>query len=228
MEVLAKRLKWLREKHRYSQKEVAEMVGMSTGAIQKMEYGTRDPNLEVLSSLCDVYNVSADFLLGRTHNIGDIDTTSMRVHSLQARLEANQEYLLEVSLQINMMEYEINELSMKGNASDSIRAREMKLMELQSRKEVIEKQSYKLRENLNSEIIGYIEELVNIPESKPYEDSVIRRFQPFEFSVQTNIFEKYNIFLSGKGVGFSTYFGEYDVPEIAELEGEKLLKLLNG
>ncbi len=72
MEVLAKRLKELREKERYSQKQIAERIGMSAGGYQKIEQSQRDPKLDVLVMLCDIFNVSADYLLGRSNLVNNL------------------------------------------------------------------------------------------------------------------------------------------------------------
>ena len=66
MEVLASRLKWLRENNRFSQKEIAEKIGMSLNGYQKQENGSRDPKLDVLIKFAEIYNETVDFLLGIT------------------------------------------------------------------------------------------------------------------------------------------------------------------
>jgi transcriptional regulator with XRE-family HTH domain len=46
---------------------------MTQSGYQKIEYGERDPKLDVLVSLCDIFDVSADFLLGRDHSTEDTE-----------------------------------------------------------------------------------------------------------------------------------------------------------
>lgn len=64
--ILAKRLKGLREQRGYYQKFVAEKLGIRSNTLSGYENGTRMPDPEMLSKLADLYNVSTDYLLGRT------------------------------------------------------------------------------------------------------------------------------------------------------------------
>ncbi|MGG3890304.1 helix-turn-helix domain-containing protein [Metabacillus fastidiosus] len=65
LNILSIRLKWLREKKRLSQKEIAAEIGVKTvNAYQKWEYGEREPKLETLGKLAKLFEVSADFILG--------------------------------------------------------------------------------------------------------------------------------------------------------------------
>lgn len=60
------RLKELRASRGLTQKEVADGVSMAHMAYQKYEYGTREPAYKYLIALADFYNVSLDYLTGRT------------------------------------------------------------------------------------------------------------------------------------------------------------------
>lgn len=62
----SERLKQLRESKNLTQKAVAESVGMAPMAYQRYEYGTRDPAFSQLLSLADFFDVSIDYLVGRT------------------------------------------------------------------------------------------------------------------------------------------------------------------
>lgn len=62
------RLKELRSARNLSQKAVAESVGMAPVAYQRYEYGTREPAFPNLLALADYFNVSLDYLTGRTDN----------------------------------------------------------------------------------------------------------------------------------------------------------------
>lgn len=65
-EKFSSRLRKLRKDRGDSQKDVAEAVGVSTNQISEMEKGTKITTLPKLCLLCDYFNVSADYLLGRT------------------------------------------------------------------------------------------------------------------------------------------------------------------
>ena len=60
------RLRELRKAKGLSQKALAEAVGMSDTGIQNYELETRTPNADVIIKLADFFNVSTDYLLGRT------------------------------------------------------------------------------------------------------------------------------------------------------------------
>lgn len=66
MQILAKRLKELREGRRIYQRELAEILGMSFRGYQNYETGQSEPKLTTLIAIADYYQVSIDYLVGRT------------------------------------------------------------------------------------------------------------------------------------------------------------------
>ena len=62
-----KRIRELREDHDLTQREVAEMLGMSQTGYSKYETGTNDIPTAGLIKLADFYKTSVDYLLGRTN-----------------------------------------------------------------------------------------------------------------------------------------------------------------
>lgn len=64
---LYRRIRELREDNDLTQREVAEMLGMSQTGYSKYETGTNDIPTAILIKLADFYNVSVDYLLGRTN-----------------------------------------------------------------------------------------------------------------------------------------------------------------
>ncbi|WP_051891615.1 helix-turn-helix domain-containing protein [Lysinibacillus sphaericus] len=67
-DILAKRLRTLREERGYLQKFVADKLDIKSNTLSGYENGTRSPDPSMLSSLADLYDVSIDYLLGRTDN----------------------------------------------------------------------------------------------------------------------------------------------------------------
>lgn len=61
---LAERLRLLRTHFGYSQAALAEKLSVSRMAYTQYESGHREPGLNALIILAEVYNVSIDFLLG--------------------------------------------------------------------------------------------------------------------------------------------------------------------
>ena len=49
-----------------TQKQVADGVNMAQMAYQKYEYGTREPAYQKLLALADYFDVSLDYLVGRS------------------------------------------------------------------------------------------------------------------------------------------------------------------
>ena len=72
MPIVQERLLLARRRKDWTQAEVAARVGMFKTDISKYERGTSVPTLARLVKLADVFEVSADFLLGRC---GDTITT---------------------------------------------------------------------------------------------------------------------------------------------------------
>lgn len=63
-----KRIRNLREDRDLNQTTVAKMLGMSQTGYSKYETGENDVPTDILIKLADFYNVSVDYLLGRTKN----------------------------------------------------------------------------------------------------------------------------------------------------------------
>lgn len=61
---MKEKLKQLRKEKGLSQKIVAEALGITLSAYSNYEQGIREPNLQILVSICKFYDVSSDYLLG--------------------------------------------------------------------------------------------------------------------------------------------------------------------
>ena len=66
MATLGERLKMLRKEKRMTQMELAELLNQSLRAYQYYEAGTRHPEYDHLLALADFFNVSLDYLVGRS------------------------------------------------------------------------------------------------------------------------------------------------------------------
>lgn len=60
------RLIELRKARHLTQKQVAEGVNITEVAIQNYEAGRRKPNYDILIALADYFDVSIDYLVGRS------------------------------------------------------------------------------------------------------------------------------------------------------------------
>ena len=61
-----KRIRDLREDHDLTQKQVAQLLGMSQTGYSKYETGENDIPTQILIKLADFYGTSTDYLLGRS------------------------------------------------------------------------------------------------------------------------------------------------------------------
>ncbi len=68
MNKLSIRLRELREEKKLLQKDIANFLNITTSAYGYYEQGKREPDTHTVNSLADFYNVSSDYLLGRTNN----------------------------------------------------------------------------------------------------------------------------------------------------------------
>ena len=64
----AERLQELREDKGISRKDLAASLNITVSALGMYEQGRREPNMEMLIRLADYFNVSLDFLVGRSFN----------------------------------------------------------------------------------------------------------------------------------------------------------------
>ncbi|EOU1886315.1 helix-turn-helix domain-containing protein [Clostridium perfringens] len=85
--MLNNRLKSLRNEKGVLQKDVAEYLKISTSAYGFYEQGKRIPDVETLNKLSDYYNVSIDYLLGKSNikesaeDIINDDTLTLALHN---------------------------------------------------------------------------------------------------------------------------------------------------
>ncbi|WP_165571654.1 helix-turn-helix domain-containing protein, partial [Cytobacillus praedii] len=213
MEILAKRLKWLREENRFGQKEVASNIGMTMSGYQKIEYGEREPKLEKLVKLADLFGVTTDFLLGRNSNNEDLTEIKNNMAFYQG--------------QINFLKDEFSRLShMLHNPPYGI-PRDQNALELhsaaQSRME-IEKKMAEAIKNYNNQVLEYIIIASKLPFIDGSHDDVISTFKPYRVDVQATLFNTYSLTISGKDIGFIGHHGDLDNEEVAVIAQEEFLK----
>ncbi|MCH5154439.1 MAG: helix-turn-helix transcriptional regulator [Clostridiales bacterium] len=63
--MIGMRIKELRTEHNLSQQNLAKQIGVSQKAIDYWERGVNEPKAGYIVLLCDYFDVSADYLLGR-------------------------------------------------------------------------------------------------------------------------------------------------------------------
>lgn len=63
--LFSKRLKELRLERQLTQYQMAQMLGVSMMAYCHYEIGDREPRMNTIIKLCDFFDVTADYLIGR-------------------------------------------------------------------------------------------------------------------------------------------------------------------
>lgn len=66
MSILAKRLRKARDKAGYKQIEAAKKLGISNGTLSGYERDYRDPDTQTLHNMANLYDVSVDWLVGKS------------------------------------------------------------------------------------------------------------------------------------------------------------------
>lgn len=86
-EIVGKRLRTLREGVKLSQKKIADMIGTSQVSINRYESGGGAPPLKTLLRYADYFDVSLDYILGRT------DKPQGKLYEYKPRIGENSEEL---------------------------------------------------------------------------------------------------------------------------------------
>lgn len=71
------KIKELRQKKGINQAELAKVFGVSQQTISSYEKGIREPDIETLNNLSDFFNVSLDYLLGKTNIPDTVETLAL-------------------------------------------------------------------------------------------------------------------------------------------------------
>ena len=82
------RLKYLREKEKMYQSELAEKLNLAPSTISMYEHGDRDPDTSTLSKIAEIFNVTTDYLLGRTDDLKSIDDR-LKKHNITTAASAD-------------------------------------------------------------------------------------------------------------------------------------------
>ena len=99
--IISKRMKSLRLEKKISQRSLASMLEVSPAAIGMYESGSREPSIQMLCKIADLFSVDTDYLLGRSQNkrfVGDItspeeifsDNEGFKLMSCWAQMSASQ------------------------------------------------------------------------------------------------------------------------------------------
>ncbi|SET76751.1 transcriptional regulator [Oceanobacillus limi] len=62
------RLSYLRKRNKWSRDDLANRLGVSYSTISKYESGSREPGFETLQKISNIFDVTTDYLIGKTDN----------------------------------------------------------------------------------------------------------------------------------------------------------------
>lgn len=87
MGTFQERLKFLRKERNLTIEELAKNLGSAKSTISRYENGLREPKKDFLELLCNYFDVSTDYLLGKTDNRNietkkEINATTIAAHRL--------------------------------------------------------------------------------------------------------------------------------------------------
>lgn len=213
MEVLAARLKWLREKRRLGQKEVAGEIGITLSGYQKIEYNESNPKLETLIKIAQFFNITSDFLLGLSDDIFELDKTKNSLMESEGRIQSLKAEMATIKSQINRNNEKILHLELE---SDDLEEK-MELIMLRETREHYEKhlmymeqKYFEAKLDYDYVLFDYILELYKIPHSKPEKDRIISEYLPLILNVKEDKKSKKIILASLKGATIGTLFWKQD------------------
>lgn len=86
--MLASKLKNLRNSKKYTQSDLAKLLGVARTTYAMYEQGNREPDYETLIKIADHFDVTTDYLLGRTDSR---DTVLPKVVPIYERLSIPKE-----------------------------------------------------------------------------------------------------------------------------------------
>lgn len=66
MSTFTERLESLKAEKHIMQKDISVALGISLRTYQRYEYGEREPSMSTLIALANLFNVSLDYLVGRS------------------------------------------------------------------------------------------------------------------------------------------------------------------
>ncbi len=80
------KLKELRRERGYTQADLAAKLSVTKSVVSYYENQERVPSPEVLMKIADIFNVSTDFLLGRTREFKILDVSDLNEDEVKAIL----------------------------------------------------------------------------------------------------------------------------------------------
>ncbi len=179
----AKVMKELRLERGISQQMIASAIGITRQAYSRYENGQREPGLDVINKICEVYNFSPVLLF--FENYKNIDSSHIKLTGILAKYEEIMRLILRKFNEIkkNLVcksdknEYMINEEEVYKDNEKTILLKK----EIRNLKNELPKIKKDFEVYLN-DIESSVNERINIIDEKFIENSVVRKNDlPFDF-----------------------------------------------
>ena len=95
--MISTRLRELRKERGLTQQQVANILSISARGYTYYELGKNEPSISTLNKLCDLFECSLDYLVGREDDFGNIS-----IKNPTAELTAEEKNLIKIYRQLNM------------------------------------------------------------------------------------------------------------------------------
>lgn len=92
--MLSERIRKLREQKNISQKQLADIMHISQSSISEYESGNQQPPLEMIVKLADFFDVSIDYLLGRTNIAISINRLKEKISTRSGKIPLDELFSL--------------------------------------------------------------------------------------------------------------------------------------
>lgn len=108
------KIKELRIRKKIKQSDLAKVLGMSQQTISLYESNNRQPDYDTLVCLADYFDVTADFILGRSNNSlkKNIITDDSKMESLKKEISLLSQELKTVSRRLETVYEKLEDLSL--------------------------------------------------------------------------------------------------------------------
>ncbi|SHF50996.1 helix-turn-helix domain-containing protein [Caloramator proteoclasticus] len=101
------RIKKLRTEKQITQPELAKILGVSRSTIAMYENNEREPNIKTINKIADFFNVTTDYLLGRTDNPTGMILTNKELNNYLPEEAKQRKIEVEIEKKPNLTEEEL-------------------------------------------------------------------------------------------------------------------------
>lgn len=97
-DIFAQRIKYFRKSYKLKQEDIGKLINVSKAQISEIERGRKSTSLENIVILAEYFNVSLDYLIGRT------DNPDLTIINVEQNISEEESELLEDYRRLNKLE----------------------------------------------------------------------------------------------------------------------------